>query len=301
MSAGDRQWLTETLRTWDKVAAEQLKLTDRRLPAMVLFDASCSYTFPAGSTAETSPSAIPHKGKVTLPDGSHMPPVVVSFAAPGKAPDPGFFVMSLPSVWREAGVQSGLGIEMLTTGVLLHELMHAYQFYFANPTLEALSARYGLPDDINDDSVQAAFKDDPAYVRDYEAERDLLYRAAAAPGEGEARKLAGEALAMLRARRARYFAGDKEKWAPLDEIFLTMEGLGQWTIFAWLTDEQGHKLDAATALSETRRGGKQWTQDEGLALFLVIDRLVPGWQQRAFAAEPETVEALLTDAAGSSR
>jgi hypothetical protein len=35
------------------------------------------------------------------------------------------------------------------------------------------------------------------------------------------------------------------------------------------------------------RGRKRWwSQEEGLSLFLIIDRFVPDWPQRAFAPSP---------------
>jgi hypothetical protein len=156
-----------------------------------------------------------------------------------------------------------------------------------------------LPDDISDDSLQEAYEKNADYVRSYQTERDLLYAAAAASTDAEARSLAAQALANMRARRTRWFQGADEKWRGLDEVFLTMEGLGQWVAYWWLTSPQGPKIDAPIALRELRRGGKHWTQEEGLALFLVVDRLVPDWQSRLFdAKKPAFAEALLSAAAG---
>jgi hypothetical protein len=45
-----------------------------------------------------------------------------------------------------------------------------------------------------------------------------------------------------------------------------------------------------------RRGGRQWSQDQGLALLLVVDRLLPGWQQRAFRDPDWRAERLLAAA-----
>jgi hypothetical protein len=172
-------------------------------------------------------------------------------------------------------------------------MTHTRQFYFVNPRMAQLTAQYKLSDDIGDDSLQDTFQKDPAYVADYQAETDLLYAAAGASTDAEAKVLARQALAKMRARRARWFVGDAEKWKPLDEIFLTMEGLGQWAAYAWFTDKQGPNLNPAKVLPEVRRKRNRWTQDEGLALFLVVNRLVPNWQKRAFASNPELAESLL--------
>jgi hypothetical protein len=156
-----------------------------------------------------------------------------------------------------------------------------------------------LSDDIGDDSLQDAFSKDPKYVAEYERERDLLYEAALASDNAEARRIAKKALAQVRARRSMWFTGKLAYWKEVDEVFLTMEGLGQWTAYAWLTDPEGAHLAPTLALPEVRRKRNRWTQDEGLALFLVIDRLVPGWQSFAFAKQPELAYELLERAVSS--
>jgi hypothetical protein len=226
-----------------------------------------------------------------LPDGTRIPAQVTSFAKPGKGG--AFLVMSLPSVWREK-VTSDLGLERLMHAVLLHEATHTAHTEFVSRELDDLTRRYGLPDDISDDSLQEEFSADPAYVADYVKERDLFYAAAAAASDAQAVQLAREGLAALRERRAKWFPGDKEKWAALDDVFLAMEGLGQWAAYAWLIDPKGAGVDASFALKQMRRGGKRWTQDEGLAIFLVIDRLAPNWQSRMLGKQPPTLEAALS-------
>ncbi len=39
--------------------------------------------------------------------------------------------------------------------------------------------------------------------------------------------------------------------------------------------------------------GRYWSQEEGLAIFLTIDRLVPHWQKRLFTRSPATAHDLL--------
>ena len=161
--------------------------------------------------------------------------------------------MSLPSVWRAAKVESGLGLERLMDGVMFHELMHTRQFYFVNPRLAALQRQYGLGDDISDDSLQARFDKDPAYVEAYRAERDALFASAAAPTDTEARVHAARALALMRARRAKYFVGADAKWLPVDEIFLTMEGLGQWLAYGLVQVDR--REPARRARTSSQRSG----------------------------------------------
>lgn len=301
--SADKAWIEQALRNWRVSERAILKLKPVQLPTIVAIDASCTHVGKAGAkdvirwTSTVHPPAL-----VTLPDGKTVPIGPISFAAPDdKAVHTGFFAMSLPSVWRASGVTSEIGLEHLMNGVLLHELMHTRQFYFANPTLAALGEKYHFGDDMSDDSLQDKFKSDPAYVAAYQAETDMLYSAANATSDAEARRLAATALAMMRTRRARWFVGENAQWAPLDDIFLTMEGLGQWVAYAWCVSPQGLSLDHQAAIAAVRRKRQRWTQDEGLGLFLVTDRLFPHWQRLAFAAKPALAEALLAKASDPRR
>ena len=100
----------------------------------------------------------------------------------------------------------------------------------------------------------------------------------------------------MRARRARWFTGEQAVFAALDDVFLTMEGMGQWLAYRSLLSPGGGGLAPDAALPAVRRGGRQWSQDQGLALMLVVDRLLPGWQQRAFADPDWRAERLLSAA-----
>ena len=290
----DIAWRDRALANWRVAERALLRLPPAPLPTVLMVDAHCTYTGRADARGRLRWTAAPHGDPVLLPGGNKAPVGPISFAT---ADAGGYFAMSLPSVWRAAGVTSGLGLERLMDGVMLHELMHSRQFYFANPALAELTRRFGLPADIGDDSLQARFEKDPAYRAAYEAERDMLYAAAAAPTDAEARALAAKALGLMRARRARWFIGADAKWLPLDDLFLDMEGLGQWLAYAWYRTPAGGAVGPAVALKEVRRGKTQWTQDEGLALFLVVDRLASGWQRDAFAPRPPLAEALLARAA----
>lgn len=296
-SAADIGWAESALRHWRIVEREALQLPPAPLPTVIVADARC---IAAGteSGGRIAWEGTLHQGQLSLPDGQEVPLGPVSFAAPNGRGG-AFFVMSLPSVWQAHGVTSGLPLERLMDGVLLHEMAHTRQFATVSPLLERLTRQYGLPPDIGDDSLQQAFSKDADYVKHYEAERDLLFAAAAAPSAAEARALAAQALARMRERRDRWFSGANEKWRHVDDVFLTMEGLGQWVAWWWFTQPQGLQLDRARAMQELRRGGRFWTQDAGLALFLVIDRLLPGWQGRPLGPPADLAEALLAAAVAS--
>jgi hypothetical protein len=313
MSAGDAAWVRGALDAWVRTADRSLKIRLGEPSDLVLFDSRCVWrarprsasSGPGAGAEGLSPpglplewKASPHGGSIDLPDGGQVPVGVVSFSAPWNNGRGAFLVMGLPSVWRAGGVTSTLSLEGLMTAVFVHESTHTRQFYAFSPLMTELTARWKLPDDIDDDSLQARFKNDPAYVKAWEQERDLLYRAAAEPDRARARALAREALALARDRRGRWFVGEDAKWNDVEDAFLTLEGIGNFAAFAWLTDPRGGRFGAAQALPQFRRGGRYWSQDEGLALYLVINRLAPGWQGRAFAAKPATAFQLWALAAG---
>ncbi|QKG71023.1 hypothetical protein [Erythrobacter mangrovi] len=294
---GDRLWLVGALDNWRASARADLHIDPHPLPDVVTLDAHCTYLLKTGRTDRMTSRE--HGGQPVLPDGKPVPLGPVSFATGAKD---GYFVMSLPTVWHAAGVKSGLGVEGLMDGVLLHEIMHTRQAELAGPQLDTLARANGIgEDDLTDNIVQERFGEDPTYRAAYERERDLLFAAAGAASDAQARSLAREALAALRARRARFFADENAFYEAFDDIFLTMEGMGQWLAYRHYVSPRGGAIDPTTALREVRRDGSQWTQDEGLALILVVDRLLPDWQARAFRDPDWRAEALLAAATGDSQ
>ncbi len=277
MAPADRTWLAASLKRWRYAEVEWLHLPPSPLPTVIAIDAHCQYALLQGSFARMAERS--HDGK-TVTIGSISQPLGPISYADGS----GRFVMSLPSVWRAAGVHSDAGLENLMTGVLLHEIMHTRQSALATAALE------GLGEDAGDDMVQDHFKSDPDYVAAYRRERDTLYAAVAAPTDAEARSLARDALAMMKERRARWFTGAEAKDAKLEDVFLTMEGMGQYMLHRHLSSVPD--VSSATAVAEVRRGD-HWTQDEGFALVAVLDRLLPDWRARAFRSPDWLAENLL--------
>jgi hypothetical protein len=298
LSPSDRSWAVEALAAWQFVAREKLQIGGRPLPRIILFDERCSYSLLPGAGQRQSWIGRLHGGKVRLPNRQTLSIVPTAYAASDIDTGMGFFVMSLPAIWRAAGHRTPLGLEAFLQGVMIHELTHTYQYEFLSPLLNRLSDRNLLAPDQTDESLQRAFRANASYVADFERERDILFRAAATPDEQQARMLACEALARMRARRGKYFVGANARWAPLDELYLTMEGEGQWAMYSWWTDPRAKGLAPAIVLPQIRSASRSWVQDEGLALFLVIDRLIPSWQRLAFARRSETAGSLLARACG---
>jgi hypothetical protein len=229
-----------------------------------------------------------------MPDGTAAPVQLMTFAAPleGRA----FFVMATPAFWEQAGVDSEhVGRDRMLTAVFLHEFAHTRQIQ-GQRVLDPIEQGWKFPQELTDNVVQQRFGDDPDYRAAYERERDLLYRAASAESLTETRAVAAEALRELETRRRKWFVGENEVFRTLDDVFLSFEGAGQWTGFAWLADGRGGGVTREAAINGMRGSRRWWTQDEGLALFLVLERLLPTWPSLVFAVQSLGARDLLAKA-----
>lgn len=281
MAPGEQSWVDGALDAWRLVSAERLDLAPHRAPTIVVFDSKCRFE---RSTGAAQWKAEAHDGSIRIPDGNQVPAHVTSFAGQDERSGTPFFVMALPSIWAAANIPISNDPNGLTA-VFLHEFSHTRQIEPLKPVFHSAEAIRKMPDDFSDDSLQKHFESDPAYVAVIEKEMRLLSKAAAEPDDAAAKKLAAEALALMEARQKRWFTGQDAYWKNYDDLFLTMEGFGQWVAYAWLADMRGGGMDAAVA-RDKMSGTRWWSQEEGLALFLVIDRFVPGWPRLAFAGKP---------------
>ena len=59
----------------------------------------------------------------------------------------------------------------------------------------------------------------------------------------------------------------------MDNVFLTMKGMGQYAMMSYYMSVDGENLSYGKALKATRHNKKWWSQEEGLALILVYERL----------------------------
>ena len=310
LTTADSAWVAAGLSGWQRQSVRALHAPPTRFPILVLFDSTCVHSLAPALRPEVDVSFVgagqsfalrsrEHGGTIRLPDGDSVPAKLVSFTSRLGNGDM-FFVMSLPSVWRSSGRASPN--DVLASAVFMHEFTHT-QSPSLGTRVDALIRR-GLPRDIDDDVIQKRFDSLPEFQRAYEAERDLLFEAAGAPSRAEAATAARRALTLMDRRRARYFRGPNALYADAEEVFLSMEGTGQWSAYLWLVDPEGGAMRPDEALPFIRRGGRRWSQDEGLALLLVLSRLAPHAPRELFAPSASTVLPLLRAAlrrADSSR
>lgn len=296
---------------WDFISQNKFG-SSPTIPTIFLYDDSLYYTT-SSLAASDQPFSAPgpggklmkwytgaHKGTLRIPDGQSVPLGLMSFAASDSTGHP-FFVMAAPGFWKNAGVQSKeLGLEKLITAVFLHEFAHTRQQQGMGATVTAIEQKHPFRDPpLSDDIVQHLFQKDSVYVERWKKETDLFYQAAFHPDQRTAKKLTCDALQLLHQRQINYFTGDKTILRELDDIFLTMEGLGQFSGFYWLQHPAGAGFPYATAVEGMRRKRNQWSQEEGLGMFLILDKIgLKNWEQDVFSDHPKTIVQQLHTACG---
>jgi hypothetical protein len=294
----DRVWIDRAIEAWRFASREITGIGSVSGFQAIFFSADCVLTSSnalSGSTAEgVTWTARAHTGKIALPDGSDMPAGVTSFAAGKKGRT--YFVMSTPSVWEAAGVGQRPALDTSMVGVLLHEASHVAQVGPYGPRLGALIERYHLPETFNDDSLQERFEANAEIAASVKDETRIFLEAAAASDDREARRLAREARRLMRERQARWFVGDDAYFVEAENIWLTFEGAGQWTAYQWLVHPRGGAQPPAEVMARFTRG-RWWSQTEGFALVLALDRIVgPRWKQHAYGDGAKTVLEMLDEA-----
>ncbi|HXW08029.1 MAG TPA: hypothetical protein VD833_22555 [Vicinamibacterales bacterium] len=312
----DARWLQRALDAWDVVRRDFLRLEDRRLPWIVLFDAACTWHLAAEERllravvsvgAPVSFGGVPlevlgqrHHGKILLPNRQEVPPAVKASTAlyrSGRAP---FLVMALPGVWRQAPEHRRRPrLEDYLVGVMVHEMTHTRHLVDANVRLRELIRHTGLPAGLNDDVIQMEFRRTRGFEAAIERERDLLYQAASETDPARQATTVFRALQLVRERHARYFSESRRGYRDVEAVFLTLEGTAQWAAYRFMASLAATPGSEA-ALRLVRDNRRYWSQDLGLAVFLVIDSLVPGWQSQVFSPTPPSPFDLLDEAVSAS-
>ena len=310
LSAADTAWVQGALDGWTLVSRTFLHVDAGPLPWVVLFDASCVWHLAPGPTVDArarpvtaaltfdgSPVAVRaqrHRGMVQLPNGADVPAAVKASTAlyrNGRVP---FLAMSLPALWRSDPhyARSPHKAEYLQ-GVMIHEMTHTRQLTAINRRVRDIAKTNDLPLPINDDVVQARFGRAAGFKRAFQQERDLFYQAAAQTDPVKQRAVARQALDLVRQRHARYFAGVNKPYAEIEGLFLTMEGAGQWAAYRFMKSRAGDGGRGENTVALLRGSRRAWSEDEGLALFLLLDAMVPSWQEKIFAVTPASPVELL--------
>ena len=296
LNPSDQAWLDRSMGAWNYAATHLSGIGHVKKIQAVIFDKECVVT---SSTAMNGGpdrwASKRHAGSVELPDGGKIPAQVISFS--GSVGDHAFFVMSAPSVWRAAQkTGKGTTLENLMTAVMLHEGTHVAQMPTYGKVIGEISERNKLPEDFNDDSIQKQFENNKEFAASVEREAALLFAASRAKSRPEAVQLTRTARDMMKSRYARWFSGKDAYLADIEPVWLTLEGSGQWLAYRWETDKRGAGVHARD-VTPGFENDKWWSQREGLAAFLALERLTgSAWKQQAFGRGEKTIVQMLDEA-----
>lgn len=237
----------------------------------------------------------PHHDSITLPDHSVVPVGLMSFAGEtGGVKSKAFFVMPLPSFWQTAGVTSTeLGLDNLVTGVFVHEFSHSQQMQNFGKRMTAFEQHTNFGVEFSDDIIQHLFEKDSAYTAMYQQEAKQFYTAVKSSKLDTA--VLRQALNLMQTRQQTYFTGRYDSLQKIDDFFLTMEGLGQYSMYLWLVHPKGANIAPVLAIEGVRRKRKWWSQDEGLVLFLILEKIAKNrdWAKEMFGTKTTTVTSLI--------
>lgn len=239
----------------------------------------------------------PLQDSITLPDKRRLSVNLMSFASPLEGmKKQAFFIMPLLSFWEQAGVKSEeLGLDNLITAVFLHEFSHSQQMQNFGKRITELDNKHDFGMMFSDDIVQHLFDKDSVYVKAYKNELDIFYKALFQNNNKQKRTLIKAGIDKIKARHNKFLRPKNKDLPEIDEFFLTMEGIGQYSQYVWLTHKQGANLPIDKVIPGMRRGGTWWSQDEGMVLFLLLAQLSESknWAASMFGTQTVSIVSLL--------
>ncbi|MGH9382723.1 MAG: hypothetical protein ACRD2N_00275 [Vicinamibacterales bacterium] len=305
--------LQGALDGWASVSRDALGI-GATMPWLILVDEKCEWhlspdaAFTSATPSDTALSfdgrrltlfAQPRNGPLRLPNGRTLGSTATASTSVYGEGSRTFSVLSELEVWRrDPRHAKDRQLERFFQSLVIHELTHTTQVVAINRRLSALRGTVDLPSSVDDDIVQRRFQPVRGFQRAVDAERKAFYQAVLASSPQRRRALAARGLSLARERRARFYTGVNAVYRELEDIFLTLEGTGQWAVYRWARSHADAKVSDAAVVEIIRADKKYWSEDEGLALFLLIDALVPQWQARVLGEHVASPFALLEEAIG---
>ncbi len=271
-------------KAWELVSKEYYKLDKIKPTEFVLFDDRFVYTtsIMTGKNGEVieGPSVFGekyvwtkkrHNDTIVLPDGQKRKVEMMCFSIPiyNNPKLNGYFVMPLINYWQIHNIgDHGIGYEKLTTGVFVHEFCHSQQFENGMNGMEqsAFDKYFTAHENevFMDDIMQDIYKKDSVYIKEFKNELQLFTKAFQAKDIYEKKSMAKLAFLSMQERHKRILNDDNRDLKEIDQYWLTMEGVAQYSSLLWLTDKNGGKLKIDEALKALKTAS--WSQEEGLAI-----------------------------------
>ena len=300
-------------KAWELVSRDIFKLKENTPTRYVFFDDIFVYTTSPltgkGGAIINGPQLFdekqiwykkPHNGTMILPDGSERKVEITCFTMPLNEKDvKAFFIMPLLSFWEKEKIDDhGIGLEKLTTGVFTHEFCHSQQlgsFDVFGAYFEAYQKQFGV-ENFGDDMLQDFYAKDEKITAIYKNELTAFVNSANV-GENLRKSATKDALNIFEKKHKSIFEKDKKELKMIDDIWLTMEGVGQYAMFEYFRNPKGANLSEETALKAVKTNS--WSQEEGFAMFYLLSKYEKTelWANDFFGAKMKTIIEVLKNKA----
>lgn len=156
--------------------------------------------------------------------------------------------------------------------------------------------KYKFETELSDDIVQGYFEKDADYNSVFREEVKLSYDAAAEKDETKSADLIRESIEKYACATTRISSATKRISKKLTIFSSRWKASDNLRCF-WLTSPQSGDISPEIALKGVQRGGKQWSQGEVLALFLLLNKLSKPkiWAESILGSKTESVIELISN------
>jgi hypothetical protein len=294
-------WMQSVLDAWQTTARRDLHVPLQSPPWIIFYDDSTAWHLnpdtthlPSHTTSKATlryanrryPLArIVNDGRLWVPDRESLPLTPRSATMVHSNGQTPYTILPLPRLFRRAAPpDEARELDKAFLAAAVHELTHTRHLVGYGKRLEQLRARYRLPETFDDNLIQERYDEDTIYTSILAEERTALNNAVFAKTPGEAKTELRIALATAELRKKTFFDGDNAGFSELDDFYLVLEGVAMWAQYQHARRAAPPSEPWQRTLSLLLNRTQSWSQGEGLALFVLLDRFRPNWQA-TFMAE----------------
>lgn len=294
---------------WELVSRDIFKIKEKSPTRYVFFDSVFVYTTSPltgkGGIIIEGPQLFdekqiwykkPHNGKLILPDSTEENVQIMCYASPTKEKEiKAFFIMPLLSFWEKEKIDDhGIGLDKLTTGVFTHEFCHSQQlgsFDIFGEYFEAYQKKFGA-ENIGDDMMQDFYEKNAKISSIYKNELTAFVKSAHVE-ENMRKSATKEALNIFENKHTTIVEQDKKDLKMIDDIWLTMEGVGQYAMYEYFINPKGANLSEEKAIKAVKTNS--WSQEEGFAMFYLLSKYEKSelWANDFFGSKIKTITEVL--------
>jgi hypothetical protein len=309
--AQDIEFMQKVADDWIHVCRTELGIDPGTLPWIIFYDSARSWhvspdmtKIPANKRLNHSVSyngktypifEIEHSGSFWVPEREPMDANSLAVATmPYDDNRKSFFISPVARYFHRLGPpDQAQFLAILLAGLNIHELTHTRQLNHVIPQVLKAQKKYSLPESLDDNTIERTFEAKEDYKKLFFEEKTHLWNAVFANDRDSVNRELKTALDLAAKRKKNFFVGDHEGFKHVDDIFLALEGSAMWAQYQAILKYATPGPTPKQVLFMMLQATSSWSQEEGLALFMIINKLVPGWQKSFFSTElPSPIEML---------